>query len=693
MQLPLLYAALLAATPLPAVEPVGGEVAVNVYTSSSQQASALATDSAGQVFVVWSGRGAGDPNGIYGRRFSTGNAALGGEIAINSLSSSATQADPAIVRDTAGRYVVGWTSSGQDGDREGVIVRRFDANGVALGADVVATVTTAGAQTFTDLARLPGGGFVVVWQADDANSTGTFLRRFDGNANPLGGEVQVNTSTPELQNAGQVDSTPSGSFVVVWQSTPGFGSSVDLDGDGAGVFAQRFDASGAKVGSEWLVNTTTTGEQAAPDVAMQTDGSFLVVWQGPVPGSDGRIAIYGQHHAADGTPSGDELLLSSFSAGDQRAARVAALAGGGYVAVWSSLGQDEDNEAVIVRELTSSGAPVAGEVVVNQTPTGAQFEPAVAATPDGGFVVSWTSKQNQLNGNDLYLRRYAGGGCNSDDATLCLNDSRFSVQVVWEKPDGSVGVGQGVALTNDTGYYWFFTAANVEMVLKVLNACGVNGNYWVFAGGLTNVETDILVTDTDTGTSRSYQNPQRTPFAPVQDITAFPCTGGGAAPAASVANGFIDELVQAETAALMALTGHPDAADGAGRVASPEATAACSTDADTLCLNASRFTVEVEWANQQGASGVGQAVPLTGDTGFFWFFRASNVELVVKVLSACGVNQKYWVFAGGLTNVQTTIRVRDTTTGEERTYENPLGTQFAPLQDTDAFACAAPPAG
>jgi hypothetical protein len=89
------------------------------------------------------------------------------------------------------------------------------------------------------------------------------------------------------------------------------------------------------------------------------------------------------------------------------------------------------------------------------------------------------------NGNDVYTRRFVGGGCNSDSGTLCLNGARFSIQVDWATPAGSAGHGQAVPLTNDTGYYWFFAASNVEMVIKVLNACGVNNSFWVFAGVLT----------------------------------------------------------------------------------------------------------------------------------------------------------------------------------------------------------------
>jgi len=77
---------------------------------------------------------------------------------------------------------------------------------------------------------------------------------------------------------------------------------------------------------------------------------------------------------------------------------------------------------------------------------------------------------------------------------------------------------------------------------------------------------------------------------------------------------------------------------------------------------------------------------LTGDTGYFWFFNASNVEMVVKVLDTCSFTDRFWVFAGGLTNVRVDITVTDTETGVVRTYRNPLNTPFQPIQDTNAFA-------
>ena len=110
----------------------------------------------------------------------------------------------------------------------------------------------------------------------------------------------------------------------------------------------------------------------------------------------------------------------------------------------------------------------------------------------------------------------------------------------------------------------------------------------------------------------------------------------------------------------------------------------CTQGGDTLCLNEGRFKVTVNWEDFNGGTGVGTILPQTDDTGAFWFFTDSNLELMVKVLDGRAENGKFWVFYGSLTNVAFELTVTDTATGLSKTYENPLG-NFGSAGDTDAF--------
>ncbi len=276
--------------------------------------------------------------------------------------------------------------------------------------------------------------------------------------------------------------------------------------------------------------------------------------------------------------------------------------------------------------------------------------------------------------------RAATAPCVVDATTLCLNASRFRVNVTWANPDGTNGSGQAVGLTSDTGYFWFFSANNVEMVIKVVDGRPLNSRFWVFAGGLTNVRVVITVTDTQTGVVRAYTNPQGTAFQPIQDTAAFTDSGSAASPASALAPAQISDSLPA-LSPLLELDEAP--ATDARRTFS---TAACASNATALCLNGGRFRASVTWTKPDGTSGAGQAVGLTADTGYFWFFSSNNVEMVLKVVDGRPLNQRYWVFAGGLTNVQVVITVADTEAGTTKIYTNPQGTAFQPVQDTAAFS-------
>ena len=113
----------------------------------------------------------------------------------------------------------------------------------------------------------------------------------------------------------------------------------------------------------------------------------------------------------------------------------------------------------------------------------------------------------------------------------------------------------------------------------------------------------------------------------------------------------------------------------------------CIPSDTVLCLHDGRFRLSVEWREFTDQTGPGRPVTLDlGDSGLFWFFFDTNMELLVKVLDGCGFNDRYWVFAAGTTNVEWRLRVVDTRTGSLREYFNPLGTPSAAITDTDAFA-------
>lgn len=158
------------------------------------------------------------------------------------------------------------------------------------------------------------------------------------------------------------------------------------------------------------------------------------------------------------------------------------------------------------------------------------------------------------------------------------------------------------------------------------------------------------------------------------NVTTF--TAGGLDPAT-----FYSFRVRAQNAA-----GDSAFSNEAGAATSTNP-APCIASATTLCVNSGRFQIEIDWRIPDGAVGQGQAVPIASapDSGLFYFFSPSNLEMLIKVLNGCALNDHYWVFFAATTNVQLTTTVTDTQTGRVKVYFNPLNNAAAPVQDTNAF--------
>lgn len=113
--------------------------------------------------------------------------------------------------------------------------------------------------------------------------------------------------------------------------------------------------------------------------------------------------------------------------------------------------------------------------------------------------------------------------CMPDATTLCLNNGRYAVEAQWTDHDLVEGDGMVNQISDDSGEFWFFDAGNVELLVKVLNACALPqfNSYWFFAAGLTNVEVTLTVTDTETDMVFVYENPLGNPFDPILDTTSL----------------------------------------------------------------------------------------------------------------------------------------------------------------------------
>ena len=273
----------------------------------------------------------------------------------------------------------------------------------------------------------------------------------------------------------------------------------------------------------------------------------------------------------------------------------------------------------------------------------------------------------ELAGFDFILE--ADDPC-TDPKTLCLGDERFLIRARW-KTDTQQGLGKAAPLTEDSGYFHFFSPTNVEVLVKVLDGCGINGFHWFFAAGLTNLEVELTVQDLVSGEERRYTNPAGQTFVPIQDLDAF-------------SNCSTPDPVEAPPTDGAEITSSSHLSPNLTDLGK---TVTCTADPTTACLTGDRFRVEMN--RDTGIEDPQPALPepLTSDTAYFWFFDPDNVETLVKVLDACDTFGRFWIFTSGLTDVGTTLTITDTQTGQVWTRETELGQPYPPVIETEVFEC------
>ncbi len=380
---------------------VGSQFAVNTFTSGDQHDSQVASTPSGEFVVVWTSTGPDGSNyDVFARRFNAAGAAQAGEFQVASYTQG-KQSRPAVDRDNAGNFVIAWSSYGQDGvGGSGIFARRFNAAGMAQGVEFRVNSYTPGAQNFPAVGMDADGDFVVTWHSenqDGAGTTGVFARRFNALGAPQGAELQVNSYTPGNQTRPAVDLETNGDFVIVWHS--------DQDASTFGVFGKRFSSSGVSQGPEFQVNIYQTDAQDYAAVGTDADGDFIVAWRSFL--QDGSFgSIFARRYDSLGVPQSGELAVNLVTADEQHHPSIATDEDGDFVITWENFQQDGSAYGVFARRFKASGAPQGGDLLVNTFTTGDQGAPAIATEADGDFVVAWQSSLLDGSFGGIFAQRF-----------------------------------------------------------------------------------------------------------------------------------------------------------------------------------------------------------------------------------------------------------------------------------------------
>lgn len=192
-------------------------------------------------------------------------------------------------------------------------------------------------------------------------------------------EFQMNTYTNNRQQFPAIASNRQSNYIVVWESD-------GQDGDGYGIYGQRYSQNGIRIGNEFQVNTTTAGFQQSPDVAMNVSGNFVVVWRSPDAG--GLYDIFARLFSSQGMPLTGEILVNTYTDSIQEEPSVAINDSGTFVVTWTSDREQPGHERSICgRVFHSGGAPATRELVISQTTNSNHSD--VCIDENGDFAVVW----------------------------------------------------------------------------------------------------------------------------------------------------------------------------------------------------------------------------------------------------------------------------------------------------------------
>jgi hypothetical protein len=319
---------------------------------------------------------------------------------------------PCIAMNSFGNFVIAWQSYDKETNLYGIYARRFDKDANPLGSDFRVDTTTIDDHDDAAIA-MSNDIFVITWHSKMNNpekpleSHGIFARCFDMEGNPLSNEFQVNT-----YKANQVSVTDpsvgidnSGNFVIAWDTY--------IQDSNSDVYAQKCDKFGNFIGSAFRVNSYTNYDQRQPSVSISETGNFIIAWQSNVQDTNSE-GIFAKIFDAACNPIIEEFQVNSYFEYNQKQPTVA-MSGSRFVVAWTGNGsedRDPSERGIYARRFNGPGQPLGEDFRVNNNDIGSEIKLAVDIDTSGGFIISWERIEggSTMNDKGIFARKYDGTG-------------------------------------------------------------------------------------------------------------------------------------------------------------------------------------------------------------------------------------------------------------------------------------------
>ncbi len=368
----------------------GTNFQVNSTTTDNQWFPAVARSISGQSIVVWESFGQdGAGYGIYGQRYDANGSTVGSEFLVNSTTAD-DQRFPSVGMDADGRFVVAWMSEGQDGDGWGIYAQRYNADGTTSGSQFRANSGASGHQKYPTAAMDTAGNFVIYWQEID---TSTNSYSIEGRPFTFGGalssDVKVDTTTTGIDAHPHVAITWDGDYIVTWQHSA-------FDGSQHGILAQKYTSGGTISGTNFQVNVTTANNQINPRISLMPNGFGVFLWSSYDQDGD-HYGIYARFIDASGNFKGGEFLVNDSTDNVQDYADLAVSQEGSILFVWDDYNLDGSFSGVYGKSMDTAGMVLDSQFIINTTTDHFQQFGAIAVDSNSRYIVAWQDGDYRIN--------------------------------------------------------------------------------------------------------------------------------------------------------------------------------------------------------------------------------------------------------------------------------------------------------
>ena len=490
---------------------------------SNQEGLSISIDASGNFIIGWHEFRNGDAD-CFIQRLSVNGNPFGQNFRINLDATLKWQGDPAVALHSSGSFIAAWEDR-RDCNSD-VYVQRYDNNGNPLDTNFRANDDgTRQDQRGTAAIVKPDGEFIIVWE-DWRNDWGDIYgQKFSISGNPIGTNFKVNDDIGGTQYGASIACDSLGNFVVVWMD----GRNGNWD-----IYGQRYNNQAGPQGSNFRVNDDAGTEiQWAPTVGVASNGSFIVTWEDQR--YDPEIDIYAQRYNASGTRIGSNFQVNDVGTASQNSPVVAIDRNGNFIITWTDY--RDGNYDIYCRRYDASGNPLGVSFRVNddagiQNQTG----PVIVTTPNSDFWIAWSDARNIHT--DVYAQHYNSSGLpigsnfliNDDFASsqqrVSMNaiDGQGNFYVIWEDERNgntdvyaqrfdSIGnlISNNIRVNDDVGSaYQFYSSIGADFTGNFLTAWtdGRNSSYDIYcqkfdANG-NRINNNLMVNDDDTNAHQWY---------------------------------------------------------------------------------------------------------------------------------------------------------------------------------------------